>query len=58
MFFSTFHLGKITIQNWRIPTLEDFMESWNHEKDKLVQMGTIKYTKDQSLTAGVSNQGK
>ena len=38
--------------------LADFMESLNQEKDKLVQMGTIKSTKDQSLDAGVSNQAK
>ena len=34
------------------------MESLNHEQDKLVQIGIIKSTKDQSLAAGVSNQAK
>ena len=34
------------------------MESLNKEQDKLVQIGTIKSTKDQSLAAGVSNQSK
>ena len=33
------------------------MESLTHEKDKLVQIGTIKSTKDQALAAGVLNQG-
>ena len=40
-----------------MPPLEEFMASLNQEQDKLVQMGTIKYTKDKSL-AGVSNQTK
>ena len=34
------------------------MESLTQEKDKLVQMGTIKSTKDQALAAGVSNPTK
>ena len=38
--------------------MEDFMESLNKEQDKLVQIGTIKSTKDQSLASGVSNQAK
>ena len=41
-----------------MPSLADFMESLTQEQDKLVQMGTIKSTKDQSLVAGVSNQAK
>ena len=58
LFFSMFHSGKLTVQNWRIPTLADFMESLIHEWEKLVQMGTIKSTKDQFLATGVSNQAK
>ena len=34
------------------------MESLAQEQDKLVQMGTIKSTKDQALVAGASKQGK
>ena len=34
------------------------MDSLNHEQEKLVQMGSIKSTKDQALAAGFSNQGK
>ena len=41
-----------------MPTLVDFMESLTQEQDKLVQMGTIKYTKDQYLPTRVSNQAK
>ena len=58
LFVSTFHLGKMTVPNYRMPTLEDCMESLAQEQDKLVQMGTIKSTKDQALAASVSNQGK
>ena len=32
------------------------MESLTQEQDKLVQMRIVKYTKDQYLTEGVSNQ--
>ena len=39
-------------------TMEDFMESLIREKDKLVQMGTIKSTKDKSIVASVLNQAK
>ena len=38
--------------------MADFMESLIHEQDNLVQMGTIKYTKYQSLAAGLSNQSQ
>ena len=38
--------------------LADFMESLTQEKDKIVKMGTIKSTKDQSLASGVSIQAK
>ena len=34
------------------------MESLNQEKDKMVQMGTIKSCKDQSLVAGFLNPSK
>ena len=57
-FVSTFLSGKLTIQNWKMPTLDSFMESLTHEYDKLVQMGTIKVRKDQALAAGVSNSSK
>ena len=41
-----------------MPMLAYFMEPLTQEKDKLVQMGTIKSTKDQYLAAGFSNQAK
>ena len=58
MFVLRFHSSKLTTRNWRILVLADFKESLDQEKEKLVQMGTIKSTKDQSLSSGVSNQFK
>ena len=58
MFVSTFHSRRLTAQNWRIPSLEYFMESLTREKDKIVKMGTIKSNKDKSLVARVSNLAK
>ena len=55
---STFHSTKLTTQIWRIPSLEEFMESFTQEKDKLVQIGIIKSSKYQSLSIGVSNPAK
>ena len=40
-----------------MPSLENFMESLTQERDKLVQMGSIK-TKYQALVVGVSNSAK
>ena len=41
-----------------MPPLGNFMESLTQEQDKLVKMGTIKSSKDQDLTTGVSNPTK
>ena len=53
---STFHRGKLTARNWRIPSLADFMETLNWEQDEFVQMHTMKSNKDHSIFVGVSNQ--
>ena len=54
MFFSTFYATKLTGQTWKMPKLVEFMESLTQEKDKLVMMGTIKPSKDQSLVSKYS----
>ena len=54
VFFFTFHPSKLTAQNWKMPSLEDFMESLTQKQDKLVLMGTIKTSKDKALVAGDS----
>ena len=46
VFVSTFHSSKLTIRNWRMLDLEDFMEALTQEQEKMVQMGTIKSNKD------------
>ena len=58
MFVSTFHSRKLTTRNWKMPSLDDFMESLTQEKDKLVKMGTIKSSKDQALDTRVLNPAK
>ena len=52
MFVSTFHSSKLTAWNWKMPSLESFMDCLTQEQDKLVQIGTIKTSKDQGLAAG------
>ena len=54
MFFHTFHATKLTVRNWKIPSLANFMESLNQEQVKLVMMGTIKPCKYQDLVVGYS----
>ena len=52
VFVSTFHTGKLTTSNWKMPTLNAFIESLTNEYDKLVQMGIIGSSKDQALVVG------
>ena len=52
IFVSTFHTRNLTIPNWKIPSLNAYIESLTNEHDKLVQMGIIKSSKDQALFAG------
>ena len=49
MLVSTFSVGKITTPGWKMPTLNAFIESLTSEHDKLVQMGIIRSSHDQSL---------
>ena len=43
---------KLTTSNWRIPTLNSFIESLTQDHDKLIQMGIIRYSKDQATVVG------
>jgi hypothetical protein len=59
MFVSTFHSVRFTSgSTWKIPSLEDFIESMTQEKSKLMNMGKIKGPKVHSLTVqdGSSHQ--
>ena len=61
VFLSNFHATKLTVRNWKMPSLAEFMESLTQEQDKLVMMGTIKPSKDQDLVVGdskVDSKGK
>jgi hypothetical protein len=56
VFVSTFHATKSTFRAaWKMPSLDDFSTSLTHEKDKLVQMGSLKTTKVHALAA---NEGR
>ena len=48
-FFSTFHTRKLTTPNWKIPTLNAFIESLTNEHGNLLWMGIIKSSKYQEL---------
>ena len=52
LFVSNFHSMKLTTPNWRMPTLDAFIESLTREHDKLIQMGIIRSSRDQALVAG------
>ena len=41
VFVSTFHSMNLSTPNWKMPTLNSFIESLTQEHDKLIQMGII-----------------
>ena len=41
VFVFNFHLGRVSIPNWKMPSLDGFVESLIQEQAKLVQMGVI-----------------
>ena len=42
---STFHATRLIVSNWKIPSLCNFFDSLTKEKDKLIDMGDLKYSK-------------
>ena len=48
---STFHATKLVVRNWRIPSLDAFIDSLTQEQDKLVQMGILIYLKYHVLSS-------
>jgi hypothetical protein len=51
VFVSTFHLVRFTYgATWKMPSLEDFIESLTQEQTKLINMGTMKGPRAQVLT--------
>ena len=51
VFVSTFQIVRITTPNWKMPTLNAFIQSLISENDKLIQMGIIRSPKDLALVA-------
>ena len=51
VFVSTFQTVRLTTPNWKMPTLNDFIQSLISENDKLIQMGIIRSPKDLALIA-------
>ena len=51
VYIFTFHLGRYLIgTNWKMPTMDQFIDSLTHEQKKLIQMGLIKDPKAHALT--------
>jgi hypothetical protein len=51
VFVSTFHTVRFASRaTWKMPSLEDFIESLTQEKTKLINMGTIKGPRAHALT--------
>ena len=51
VFVSTFQTVRLTTQNWKMPTLNAFIQSLISKNDKLIQMGIIRSPKDLALAA-------
>ena len=43
---------KLSTPNWKIPTLNSFIESLTQEHDKLIQIGIIQSSRYQALVVG------
>ena len=51
VFVSTFQTERLTTPNWKMPTLNDFIQSLISKNDKLIQMGIIRSPKYLALVA-------
>jgi hypothetical protein len=51
VYVSNFHSGRCVLgENWKIPTMAQFIESLTQEWKKLIQMGLMKDPKSNALT--------
>ena len=57
-FVSTLHSGRASIRNWKMNSLDAFVESLIQEKDKLLQMGVLRTSKNLSLLLTNSNNAQ
>ena len=51
VFVSTFYATNLAVRNWRMPSLDAFIDSLTQEKIKLNQMGNLKTLKDHALVS-------
>jgi hypothetical protein len=51
IFVSSFQTSKLTQEKWKMPPLNDFIVELTQDKSNLVQIGTIKCSKNQALAA-------
>ena len=51
VFVSTFHFVKLSTPNWKMPTLDSFIESLTEDHDKLIHIRIIQSLRDQALVA-------
>ena len=58
VFVFTLDFGRASIPNWKMPSLDAFVESLIQEQDKLVQMGVIQTSKNQALLMIESNNAQ
>ena len=58
VFVSTFHTGKLTTPNWKMPSLDTFIKILTKEHDKPVQMGILRSSKYQALFDSGSKDSK
>ena len=45
VFVSTFHATRLAISNCKMSSLSTFLDSLTKEKDRLIQMGALRYYK-------------
>jgi hypothetical protein len=51
VYVSTFHSSRYLLgTNWKMPSMDQFVDSLIHEQEKFIQMGLIKDHKEHALT--------
>ena len=58
VFVSTFHATMLATSNWKIPSLSTFFDSLTKERDKLIQMVSLRYSKGKDhalIVQGIKN---
>ena len=45
IFVSTFHATRLVVPKWKMASLNSFIDSLTKDKDKLIHMGVLNYSK-------------